>query len=1040
MVPVMKAFHEFRLDPKDQRLWNGENSVTLTPKAFDVLRYLVEHAGKLVTRDELLNALWSEKYVNPELINKYILEIRKALGDRPDKPAFVETISKRGYRFIAAVRDENIVSDPLKTSHQISTRMVGRGSKLEQLNRHLQSALAGQRQIVFVTGEAGIGKTTLVDAFHQTSFQTFNLLVARGQCVEGFGGKEAYYPVLEALGQFLQHENGPLLSVLAKCAPTWLVQFPSLIRPEQRDALQREILGATRERMVRELCEALEAFTAVTPMAVILEDLHWVDPSTLDLLSALARRRQTARLMILATYRPTDVIRSHGPLKALKQDLRVHRLCEEVPLERLEESEIAEFLDAQFKGQPSSLAGLIYRHSGGNALFMIAILEDMQKRGLIAIKGITWSLTVPIKEVEINVPETLQGMLESQIAQLSPAERCVLESASVAGERFSLWTIAPTLDMVSDELEQICEGLSKPGQFIRSVTVQEAAGLPSSTGFEFRHSLYRQVVYRALNGVSRSRLHRIIGERLLELPAGGRTELASELALHFEMGREYARAVHFLRVSSEKANHRFAYRDSIQILQHALSLVPKIARDHQSHIEVDLLRRMGDAFYALGDMVESARALEAAAARAGAAGLKSEQVHALNALARTTVLMDGDLGMAACQRALQACKGLDDPLLFERTKLLAATLRLGYDRWTKEDDETCVAARQTIAQLSDPSAPSYHEIWDAHRQSLKGEGEDAIRTTGASIRRFYEVWDADRQTLQGQYLDAQTSGTKLPTMNESSSLVAHVLALSARAIAHLHLGQFGRALEIVRAARAQAEKNGSNPWIFMLREAWLRTFAFDFRGARQLCGQIIEANAPYLSGHPTAIAAIADGYSALYEGDHERAMRSFEEMIERDCSPKFFLHWYWRMQAELGISGAALRKGGISQAREAADRFLKSALSTADPHLHVLAWNMKARAAMLERDSLQVETCLRAGLALLEESAVPLADWKLHDTARQFHQEEGRNKVAALHQMYAEKRVLAIADSFLPDEPLRATFLSSAPVQEILAVRIHTPA
>jgi hypothetical protein len=104
---------------------------------------------------------------------------------------------------------------------------------------------------------------------------------------------------------------------------------------------------------------------------------------------------------------------------------------------------------------------------------LVAILEDMKKRGLFATSRGAWSLTVPVKDIDIDVPETLQGMLEAQIAQLSPAERRVLESACVAGERFSPWTIAPTLDMTSDELEQICEELSRHSQFIRSLTVRE---------------------------------------------------------------------------------------------------------------------------------------------------------------------------------------------------------------------------------------------------------------------------------------------------------------------------------------------------------------------------------------------------------------------------------------------------------------------------------------------------------------------------------------------------------------------------------------
>ena len=166
-------------------------------------------------------------------------------------------------------------------------------------------------KVVFVTGEAGIGKTTLVDVFQQKASLHPNLRMARGQCVEGFGGKEAYYPMLEAVGQLMcEAEGGPLVRILAHRAPTWLIQFPSLIKAEHREALQREIIGATRERMVREICEALEVLTAENPFLLILEDLHWVDPSTLDLISALARRRGPAKLVVLGTYRPAEAVLS----------------------------------------------------------------------------------------------------------------------------------------------------------------------------------------------------------------------------------------------------------------------------------------------------------------------------------------------------------------------------------------------------------------------------------------------------------------------------------------------------------------------------------------------------------------------------------------------------------------------------------------------------------------------------------------------------------------------------------------------------------
>src|SRR5215510_42575 len=311
----MKIFRSFRLDLVNQCLWQGEQRVALPPKAFDVLRYLVEHPGRLVTQDELLEALWPETYVNPELIKKYILGIRKVLGDQHAKPEFIETIPKRGYQFIAPVTD-HVTEDHGQLSDH-GSKMVGRAGSLGELQAAFKKALRGQRQIIFVGGESGIGKTTLVDSFHRHASRQGNVRTARGQCVEGFGGKEPYYPMLDALGHLTRTPNSDtIVQTLAKRAPTWLIQFPSLVRPEQRNALQREILGATRERMVREICEALESLSSETPILLVFEDLHWVDPSTLDFISALARRREEAKLMLVCTYRPVDMILSNSSLKA----------------------------------------------------------------------------------------------------------------------------------------------------------------------------------------------------------------------------------------------------------------------------------------------------------------------------------------------------------------------------------------------------------------------------------------------------------------------------------------------------------------------------------------------------------------------------------------------------------------------------------------------------------------------------------------------------------------------------------------------------
>src|SRR5690349_8750137 len=449
----MKVFEPFRLDTLNHCLWRAKERVPLTPKAFDVLRYLVEHAERLVTQDEILEALWPETYVNPEVIKQYIRGIRKALGDDPEKPAYIETFPRRGYQFIAPVSDESAAPFPGSDTK----RIVGRKTALAELDVRLASALRGQRQAIFVTGEAGIGKTTLVDVFHQRAAFRPNLRIARGQCVEGFGGKEAYYPVLEALGQLIRDgEGSSVIQVLAKHAPTWLIQFSGLVKAEQREALRRETLGTTGERMVREICEAFEVMAAQNPLVLILEDLHWVDASTLDLISALARRRGPAKLVIVGTYRPADVIISQSPLKALKQDLLVHNLCHEIALERLEESDVAEYLTIEFPEcsfAPAVLANLVHRHSGGNALFMVGIVQSMLKKGAIAQLQGKWALTIPLEKIAPAVPETLQQLIQVQFEQLSMSEQSILRSASVAGDRFSVWAITAALEIEASRAE-----------------------------------------------------------------------------------------------------------------------------------------------------------------------------------------------------------------------------------------------------------------------------------------------------------------------------------------------------------------------------------------------------------------------------------------------------------------------------------------------------------------------------------------------------------------------------------------------------------
>jgi DNA-binding winged helix-turn-helix (wHTH) protein len=165
--PARTLLPPFHLDLANEQLWRGAELLPLRPKAFRLLRYLAEHPQRLVTQEELLKAVWQHSYVNDGLLRGYIRELRGLLGDDAKAPRFIETASGRGYRFIASITPTPAPS-PIESSVpptlQPPPGFVGRQEELAQLHRALERALLGERQVVLVAGEPGIGKTTLIDA------------------------------------------------------------------------------------------------------------------------------------------------------------------------------------------------------------------------------------------------------------------------------------------------------------------------------------------------------------------------------------------------------------------------------------------------------------------------------------------------------------------------------------------------------------------------------------------------------------------------------------------------------------------------------------------------------------------------------------------------------------------------------------------------------------------------------------------------------------------------------------------------------------
>ena len=540
----MKEFTPFRLDPADQCLWRSKDfgrdeRVVLSPKAFAILQYLAEHAGRLVTLDEFLETVWPGSYVQPQVLKSQILEIRKALGDDAKQPRYIETVHRRGYRFIAEVLDRAVAAVQAPRAAP-AVPLAGREPVLNQLWDCLSLALQKQRQIVFVTGEPGIGKTALADAFQtQARGEWPEMLIARGQCVEGYGGTEAFYPVLEALGQMCRNSGGNrIIASIAAQAPTLVAQFPWLRAHARRD-MRPGGSAIAADRMLREISGALDEIAAERALLLVLEDLQWADPATVDLISSLSRSRRPARLMLMGTYRPVEIATEDRPVKRLQRELLVHKLCREIALEPLSETQIAGYLrDRSPPGEaPEGLARLLYQHTEGNPLFMAAALDHMVRRGWISRHGGGWKLLVPPERIDHETPDNLQQMIEAQIERLSVEEQRMLEAASVVGTVFATALVAST-DSEQEALDELLQRLANRRYLVRPAQNRQFQAGRSSTQWEFMHALHANVLYRRLSSRRRARLHAGIAKRLIALSGGHPEAAASELTFHLERGRE----------------------------------------------------------------------------------------------------------------------------------------------------------------------------------------------------------------------------------------------------------------------------------------------------------------------------------------------------------------------------------------------------------------------------------------------------------------------------------------------------------------------
>lgn len=909
--PLHVQFGEFELDEAEARLARGGQVVALAPKSFAVLCALVRQAGHLMTKNALLDAVWGHQFVSESALKTSVSELRVALADDPKQPRYIETASRRGYRFIAplkhlpAGRERESSTTPAPTLPALApatakpTTMIGRKAALERLRTAWSAAAAGQRQIVWIVGEAGIGKTTLIENFVA---ETGPAVCAHGQCVEQHGAGEPYLPVLEALGTLCRND-AQLPPMLHALAPTWFLQFPWVGSEAERDALRRELAGVGQERMLREFGDLIEQYTRDRPLILVTEDLHWSDQATVHLIDHLARRRNPARFLWLASFRLAEVIAEEHPLKALRHELKLHRLCEEIALDSFSERDVADYLHRNFPafGASEKFVRALHTRTDGLPLFVVNLIED-----LLAQDTLTAKTEPPLSDSAIGslqIPESLAGIIEKQIARLTAEECALLEAASVCGVEFRAATLADALECEVRSVIALCDGFARRQYLLSGPTVERVADGAFDARYMFRHALYRHVFYERIGATTRATLHSRVAVSMERARTDGAAVAAVELASHFERSGQLLPALRYYAEAAEAALQRYAPKESLDLTAWALELLPHCppgtARDEEEL-----------------------------------------EIWAIRGLSATQVL---GVGSSEAKRAFERARTLSEAFPHHRFAGLAM-YEYGFTLLLRgEDDE----ARAFVERMLTAARQGNDHILLLGTYNLLSQMESRDGRHREAL-----AW-AERGLAEGEAVGEKTIQAMFPI--DPGIMLSGFLAVSL-----LHLGEIDRAQAQIESTLERARRSGQP--ISQLAAHWMAAvFYVRLHDVDRLA---VHAETLQRIAHDAGLAQQAPGewFSGWVEAHRGAALAGFKRIHEAHARNTAL--GMWRSSAEVVCLGAEALAAAQdwSQAERELDEAMRLAQRFSERLYLTQMWLLRARIARARGDTKMARDALTAAL------------------------------------------------------------------------------
>jgi predicted ATPase len=517
--------------------------------------------------------------VNPDVprsLDQLVLEMLQK--DQRLRPAAAEVL----YR-LALAHDSSAATalSSMTVSHRAartSRAVVGRDPEMDALLHEFERVQRGTGRLVVLSAEAGVGKTTLLDAFVRLLEDRGEAVrIGRGRCSERLAGSEAYLPVLEVLDSLQHHEQlGSLSRLIRALAPNWYVQImPPSANDSSAARLAADTAGGSQERLKREISALLDEVARMQPVVLCFDDVHWADPSTTDLLGYLARRMEHTRLLLIVTCRPSELAQARHPFLPLKLDLIARGVARELTPGHLDETAIGRYLSLQFTDHrlPRSFASVIHQRTEGHPLFVVDLLRDLRRRQILRQQDGRWILTEDLASLERAMPESMRSLVQRKIDALDEDDRRLLGAASVQGIDFDTAILAAVLERSEESIEDRLERLEREHALVRFVDEWEAPDRQLTLRYRFAHHIYHHAFDEPLRATRRAALSRAVAERLIARIGEQPCDCAGDIALLFESARDRIRAAEYWNQAAQASARLYAHDETARLAQRGLALL-----------------------------------------------------------------------------------------------------------------------------------------------------------------------------------------------------------------------------------------------------------------------------------------------------------------------------------------------------------------------------------------------------------------------------------------------------------------------------------